>query len=244
MLSRQALKDVLHRNGLTKMDQLLICLAVQADSPKAVKDIKSLAKAGGLGAAQKWNISALLSAAKGLAARTDGGWELTAAGKAKVQGLVGDAIKSPAAKVATKLRVELKKIKDQRIAEFVEEAVTCFEHDLYRAAVVLTWVGAVAILYDHVLKNHLAGFNAEAKRRAPKWKDAKTADDLARMKEADFLDVLDHLSIIGKNVKNELKNRLDLRNACGHPNSLAIGENVAAAHVEALILNVYTKFTP
>jgi hypothetical protein len=29
---------------------------------------------------------------------------------------------------------------------------------------------------------------------------------------------------------------------CGHPNSLKIGEHAVAAHVEVLILNVFSKF--
>jgi len=53
----------------------------------------------------------------------------------------------------------------------------------------------------------------------PKWKAAKTVDDLATMKEAEFLSVLEALSIIGKSVKQELDRCLRLRNGCGHPNS-------------------------
>jgi hypothetical protein len=65
------------------------------------------------------------------------------------------------------------------------------------------------------------------------------------VKEADFLDIIGSppLSIIGKNLKEELKNNcLKLRNACGHPSSLQIGENKASAHLEVLILNIFSKF--
>jgi hypothetical protein len=104
-------------------------------------------------------------------------------------------------------------------------------------------VGAVAVLQEYVLRDHLAAFNAEAKRRDAKWKDAKTTDDMSRMKEGDFLDVLDAISMLGKNVKAELKNCLDRRNGCGHPNSLQIAESTIAHHVEILLLNVFAKFT-
>jgi hypothetical protein len=40
------------------------------------------------------------------------------------------------------------------------------------------------------------------------------------MGEHDFLDVLAALSIIGKNVKDELQKALKLRNGCGHPTAL------------------------
>lgn len=62
------------------------------------------------------------------------------------------------------------------------------------------------------------------------------------MKESIFLDILESISVIGNDVKKELKKCLDLRNSCGHPNSLVIGENRVAAHVEILILNVFSKF--
>jgi hypothetical protein len=62
------------------------------------------------------------------------------------------------------------------------------------------------------------------------------------MKESELLDRVAALSILGKNVKEELKKCLDLRNACGHPNSLKIGPNAVANHLEILLLNVFNRF--
>jgi hypothetical protein len=106
--------------------------------------------------------------------------------------------------------------------EFVEQAISCFEFKQYRAAVVLSWVGATAVLYDFVVAQELTALNVEAKKRNSKWKDAKTADDRALMSEHDVLQVLHAISVIGKNVKQELEPRPKLRNGCGHPNSLKI----------------------
>jgi hypothetical protein len=127
-------------------------------------------------------------------------------------------------------------------AGIVEQAISAFEHKLYRAAVVLSWVGAVSLLYAHVVANELAAFNTEAKKRNAKWKTAKTRDDLTLMGERDFLQILQAISVIGKNVKQELEHRLDLRNGCGHPNSLVVAESMVSAHLEALTLNVFAKF--
>jgi hypothetical protein len=73
---------------------------------------------------------------------------------------------------------------------------------------------------------------------------AANADDLARMKEHDFLETLTAISVAGtgKNVKEELQQALKLRNACGHPNGLKIGEHTVAKHLEILMLNVFSKF--
>jgi len=125
---------------------------------------------------------------------------------------------------------------------FLSEAVACLENHLLRAAVVLIWVGAVAVLQDEVVAKKLPEFNAEALRRDAKWKAAKDADGLSRMKEADFLVIIEAIAVIGKNVRQELEGCLKLRNGCGHPNSLKLGENKVAAHLETLILNVFAKF--
>ena len=113
---------------------------------------------------------------------------------------------------------------------------------LYRSAIVLSWVGAVAVLQEEVLTAHLSAFNTEATRRDRKWRVAKTRDDLGRMKEFELLQILERLSVIGKNVKTELEGCLKLRNACGHPNSLKVGENKVAAHLETLIQNVFEVY--
>ena len=63
------------------------------------------------------------------------------------------------------------------------------------------------------------------------------------MKEHDFLQVLEAISVIGKSVKNELETCLKLRNGCGHPNSLKIGQNRVAAHLETLVFNVFAVFS-
>lgn len=145
--------------------------------------------------------------------------------------------------ISRNLHKHISLVKDSNTVQLLEEAVVCFENKLYNAAVVLSWIGAISLLYDYVVQYHLTGFNDEVLRRDPKWRPAKTADDLARMKEYEFLNILEALSIIGKNVKQELQSSLKLRNACGHPNSLGISQNRVAAHLEILILNVFSKFT-
>jgi hypothetical protein len=152
----------------------------------------------------------------------------------------GDTRISPAVvQVATDLRAELPKIVNTDTRLFVEEAIKCYEAELYRSAIVMSWLAAVDVLHKNVHQHHLAQFNAEAKRVDGRWRDAKTTDDLGRMSEADFLDRIAAISVIGKNVKKELKDCLDRRNGCGHPNSLKIGANTVAHHIEILLLNVF-----
>ena len=242
MINDDILKDLLHKPKLGTTDKLLLCLAVDVSKPKTVAAIKRIARIAGLKIPTEWNISQILSRTKGLAIRVVEGWELTSDGKNHVHALVARFCNEPLVKVSVSLNKHLKRIKNPEIRVFVDESINCFERGFYRAAVVLSWVGAVAILYDHVLLHKLSDFNAEANRRNPKWKPAKSFDDLAEMKEHDFLDILQAISVIGKTVKQELQKQLTLRNGCGHPNKFQIGENTVAAHVETLILNVFSKF--
>ena len=82
------------RPGLGRKEQVLICLAVGHDKPRALSEIRDLATVAGLKGARDWNLSAILASLPGKAVRTSAGWELTADGKADVGGLVG--VRSPA----------------------------------------------------------------------------------------------------------------------------------------------------
>lgn len=239
MLTSGELKEWLHKD-LGKLDRVLLVLATQ-DEPISVSKINELANAAGFRAMRKWNASAVLGGSKGKAIRTTG-WELTDAGKMHLRDLGVSTISPAAMQVAVDLRNHLAKVTDPQTRDFVEEAIKCHEAELYRSAIVMSWLGAVDVLQKCVHQHHLAAFNAEAKRVNVKWKAAKSQDDIGKMGEGDFLDRIEALSIIGKNVKAQLKAGLDLRNGCGHPNSLKVSVNKSAAHIETLLQNVFEKF--
>lgn len=242
MLTKESLIDLISKPDLKRRDKLLLCLAVDVEQPKTTQELKTIAINAGLREVRRWNVSAILIRARQFVVKLGTGWKLTSQGIDHVRILAGNSICSIAQNKAIALRNQLAKISNTKTGAFVEEAIKCFEVKAYRAAVVLSWVGAVSILYDYVINKSLVAFNSEAKRRNPKWKDALTCDDLTKLKEQEFLDILQSISVIGKSVKQELDKCLKLRNGCGHPNSLEISEHVAAAHVEILILNVFSKF--
>ena len=239
MLTPEDLKDWLHRN-LARSDKVLLTLAT-FDSPARVQAIKNRARDAGSTKLGSWNISQVLDRSKGLAINTKTGWELSNKGKERLRQLGVSKTSVAAAQVAVDLRAIAQKIGDAEARAFVEESVKCYEHELYRSAVVMSWLAAVHVLKAHVLKTDLTAFNAEAQRIDPKWRVAKTMDDLGLMREHDFLDRLTSISTLGKNVKEELQKCLKLRNACGHPNSVKVGPNAVANHLEILILNVFDR---
>lgn len=230
ILTEQALKNIVWHSGqLSKSEQVLLCLASGNPKSKTVSEIKEVGLKVGLRRMEEWNVSAILSALKGKVIRIDAGWELTLEGRKAVRALTGAMLVGGEPLAASALRAFLDKLSDTHAKSFLSEAIECYEHGLHRAAVVLSWVGAISLLYGFVLTHRLDDFNHEACRRDNKWHDASTMDDLARMKEHDFLQILERLSIIGKGVKSELEQALRLRNSCGHPNSLVIAAHRVAA---------------
>lgn len=239
MLTNEQLKELLHQKGITQLEQMLLCLAVNVNEPKQLKEIREIAIGAGLRGANALNIAAVLARSNGKAIKTPAGWELRGEGRAVVERLAGPYAKGTTPVAAAGLRAQLTKITNVDTLDFVQQAIVCHESRHYRAAVVLSWVGAMSLLYDYIIKNKLTEFNSEAGRRDAKWKPAKNSDDLATMKEHDFLQILEAISVIGKSVKQELEACLRLRNGCGHPNSLKIAELRVASHIEVLMLNVF-----
>ncbi|MEM4988794.1 hypothetical protein V8G57_15480 [Collimonas sp. H4R21] len=234
------LKNLLSNKSFSRKEKILILLASTKGAEKPVVEIRELAVANGLRDSKNWNISQLLKDLDGAVVRLPDGWALTEAGLSLLDSL-GIQTGGPSKVVQPTLRRYASSISSPNVRGFVEEAIAALELNLYRSAVVLSWVGAVSVFYEVILVNHLPEFNAEAIRRFPKWKTAKTIDDLSQMKEYDLLQVLHGLSVIGKNTKDELEHCLKLRNACGHPNNHRLGEHRVTSHIETLILNVFSK---
>jgi hypothetical protein len=241
LLDIPELNNWVHRD-LTQRDKLLLILAT-FDAPCSVQGLRDRAAGAGLKMGSAWNPSSTLSRSKGLAIKLPQGWEISDAGKQHLRNLGVTKLSPAAVQVATDLRSHLLKISNPDTRTFVEEAIKCHEAELYRSAIVMSWLAAVDVLHREVVANHIAAFNAEAKRIEPKWKTATTADDLGRMGEEDFLKRLAGISVLGKNAKEELLKALKLRNGCGHPNSLKVGPNMVASQIETLLLNVFEKFT-
>lgn len=243
MLTKSQAKLVLQVSGLSREDKVLILLSVGDAAVLRPAVIRDLGEGLGVSGIKKWNISDILSKAGSLVLNVGTGWELSETGSNRVREL---AVKANINLVVTNssesLRGHLSVIANDATRQFAQEAIACFEARQYRAAVVFSWAGAISLLYDHVCSSHLVAFNAEASKR-PRWRNAKNADGLARMGDHDFLDVLEAIGEIGKSTKQMLQNQcLTLRNGCAHPSSSRVAENSVAAHIEKLILNVFSKY--
>ena len=176
LLSPSELKAWLQRD-ISSRDKLLLVLA-SIDEPCEIKSVKKKASDAGFRVPKVWNLSNILGRSKGMAVRAPMGWEITDLGRAHLRKLGVTKISPAAIQVANDLRAELPSIKNDTTRAFAEEAIKCHEAELYRSAIVMSWLAAVDVLQKYVHANHLKGFNADAKRANAKWKDAKTTDDI------------------------------------------------------------------
>jgi hypothetical protein len=241
----QSLSDLLCSRELSRRDKLVALISLLG-RPVSISDLKEEAVKNGLREINKWNVADILGKAPGVLIRVPDGWTLTSKGHTRAVEL-GVSRQSPlVGQTAQSLKREIDIIDDPVRRDFLVDTLKCLDAALNRPAVVYAWVGAVWILQTHVLNHHLAALNAAGTTRfhtgRSSFRPIKSIEDFGRIKEADFLQLLEDISVIGKSLHKQLKDRLDLRNGCGHPNTMVVDEHTTAAHIHFLVDNVYKKF--
>lgn len=248
MYKSEALKNLVYKDGLSQKEIILIALGCNGGNPKSASDIKNLLTGeAGLKAARKYPVSTYLNRKPIWAIDNGGNWELTDDGVNKLKEMKLHTKSGLAVRADDNLSEAIEDISDEHTKAFVDEALQCYRNEFYRAATLLSWVGAMHCMFVFVHKNKLSDFNVAAKARFDnppkvKWKDIKTVEGFANIKESNFLQVMADLQLIGSSVKKKLDKQLDLRNGCGHPNGMVVGEHEVAAHLEILIGNIFKKF--
>jgi len=226
----------------SRITKVLAVIDFSGGGPLRVSEIEEASVEAGLRAVKQWNVSQMLKRTDGAATLLPEGWKLTAAGKIL---LTEDGWKTQTSDVVNlieDLNVAIAKIKNEDRRSFVREATNCFAANHYRASVVLSWSGAVAVMHDYVLANLLASFSEEAKRQNLTKRDISKTSDLQELKDHSFLQIAYSIGMIDKNQKQELESRRQFRNACGHPSALKLSSRMVSAHLESLLLNVFEKF--
>jgi hypothetical protein len=126
---------------------------------------------------------------------------------------------------------------------YLEEALTCFRHKAYRAAVVMTW----NLAYDHfcnfIMSSHLADFNTQLPKSFPKADISSISkrDDFTVLKESQVIQVAKSANIISNSVNKILKEKLDRRNIAAHPSGVSTLQLTAEEFIQDLVENVMLK---
>jgi hypothetical protein len=127
--------------------------------------------------------------------------------------------------------------------QYLQEALACYQHGLYRAAILMVWAAVVQHLYS-VAGSHLGGIRlieqGSKARFGTKYREMKKQDDLLYLGDKDFIQLAQDAGMFNKNAKRVLQERLDLRNLCGHPTQYRPGREETVIFIESLTINVLT----
>lgn len=128
-------------------------------------------------------------------------------------------------------------------ADYLHEAVACYEAALYRAAILMVWAATVEHLYG-VVGSHRNGVNEFETHNKSRYgahrnyRTIKKKDDLSYLGEAQFIQLGEDAGLFNRNARNVLTDRLKLRNLCGHPTGYKPGREETVVFIESLTLNI------
>lgn len=142
------------------------------------------------------------------------------------------------------------KISDEAEKHFLSEAVTCYHHRAFRAAIVMAWNLAYDHLLNWILKDpaRVTAFNAHIVGRVGPKKAASITiskrEDFEELKESEVIDIAESAGLFAStNTKKILGIQLTKRNLAAHPSLLTIDGPAADDTISSLVNNVVLVLT-
>jgi hypothetical protein len=136
------------------------------------------------------------------------------------------------------------KISNEAEKHFLSEAITCYKHRAFRAAIVMTWNLAYDRLLNWILTDpgRLAAFNSKIAVNVGGKRSGITIakrEDFEELKESETIKVCGSASLFtSDNTKKILEIQLTKRNLAAHPSLVLIGAPEAEDTISSLINNV------
>lgn len=248
---KRFISDELSRRDLNNQTKLLFCLKA-LNSESSTAKIRNFAIEMGLRSAAKWNCSTLLGnlEKRSLISKHDKVWQIRSDGEEELSKCIKisklDIAGMSKAVNAAVLSVEnqMSKVSDAKHNSFLNEVVVALNAEAFRAATIMMWIGSLHHLQDYTINNFSKEVRTASVARLStvkkQHKGITKLSDFEEINENVQLQIFHDAGVIGKTLKNQLIERLNLRNACGHPNSVSITEGVASMHVEFLAANIFS----
>jgi hypothetical protein len=137
------------------------------------------------------------------------------------------------------------KISDQAETLFLSEAIKCYHHKAFRAAIIMAW----NLAYDHLLHwilkepGRVLAFQSHIAGRVGPKKAAAIAitkrEDFEELKESEVLDICGNAGLFAShNTKKILDIQLTKRNFAAHPSLMVIDGPQADDTISSLVNNV------
>lgn len=174
----------------------------------------------------------------------NGGYRLEHATRAKLDEKYGEHETTIA---VSKLLKELPgKVADEAERIFLKEAISCYHHKNFRAAIIIAW----NLTYDHMARwivadaTRLVSFNAKIAARlgATSRRAGVTVskrEDFEQLEEKEMIDIMGNAGLLPSiNVKKILEMQLTRRNMVAHPSLVTVDGPQADDAITSLVQNV------
>jgi hypothetical protein len=167
-------------------------------------------------------------------------WKITGSGEAHVrqQLVLAEDVPQVEEDVSSLSRLS-NSVPDEKVRDYVDEAIKCLQVGARRAAVVFLWAGVVHEIRERIW------IAAKAKEvedlllaRNPKARFRKK-DDFSLVKDSALIEITGDLSLFDKSERKRLVEALDLRNDCGHPVKYKPGEKKVSSFIEDVLQVVF-----
>jgi hypothetical protein len=140
------------------------------------------------------------------------------------------------------------KVSDEAERLFLSEALKCYKHEAFRAAIIMTW----NLAFDHLLNwivadsQRLDDFNSCIVARIGAKRGAGLVltkrEDFEELRESEVLDICGRAKLFASNnTKKVLDEQLTRRNMAAHPSLLELGRSQADDTITTLVSNVLLK---
>ncbi len=141
------------------------------------------------------------------------------------------------------------KIADEAERHFLSEAIKCYHHKAFRAAIIMAW----NLAYDHLLRWILndparrASFNSHIVARIGTKRGTGLViarrEDFEELKESEVIDIMGLASLFSsQNIKKILEIQLTKRNLAAHPSLVLIEGPQADDTITSLVSNIVLVF--
>lgn len=126
------------------------------------------------------------------------------------------------------------------VQDYFQEAITCLEQELYRAAIVMAWAGHFNVFFEVLYKKHESDIRTER----PKWKFKDIAELKEGYAESHILEVAKVVKFVKRAEFRVLDGQLSTRNQCAHPTMFKPSLNSAIGYVDDMISQTIKYIQP
>lgn len=117
------------------------------------------------------------------------------------------------------------------IQDYFQEAVTCLEFDLKRAAIVLSWSGFFSVISESFYRSH----ESVIRSCRPKWNFKDLTELKERYPEYQILETFKVVKLIKNSELQIYLGQLATRNKCAHPTLYSPSLNSAIGYLDEMI---------